>query len=127
MRVIPTRIHGVLDYLVGVILILAPWLLGFAAGGAETWTPVILGAALIVYSIFTNYELGLMRSIPMNVHLWLDGVGGALLAVSPWLFGFSELVWVPHLVVGLIEIGSAVFTHTVPDDAALRNRPAVSH
>ncbi len=37
MRSIPTRVHGVLDYLVGLLLIGAPWLLGFERGGAETW------------------------------------------------------------------------------------------
>jgi hypothetical protein len=37
MRFIPTRIHGFLDYAVGVLLIVVPWLFGFAAGGAETW------------------------------------------------------------------------------------------
>lgn len=35
MRVIPTRIHGVLDYLMGIVLIAAPWVLDFADGGPE--------------------------------------------------------------------------------------------
>ena len=34
MRFIPTQIHGGLDYLIGVILIIAPWLFGFADGSA---------------------------------------------------------------------------------------------
>lgn len=114
MRFIPTRVHGVLDYLIGVLLIAAPWLLGFARGGAETWVPVIVGAAVIVYSLFTDYELGLVHRLPMHTHLLLDGLGGLLLAVSPWLFGFDWLVWAPHLIVGLLEIGAALFTVTVP-------------
>ena len=114
MRFIPTRIHGMADYVIGVLLIAAPWIFGFAGEGIATWLPVLLGAGVILYSLFTDYELGAVHSISMPVHLVLDGAGGLLLAVSPWLFGFSELVWVPHLVVGLLEIGAAVTTHTAP-------------
>lgn len=114
MRFIPTRIHGVLDYIIGVILILAPFILGFARGGAETWVPIIVGALIIVYSLMTDYELGVKKSIRMPTHLWFDGILGLFLALSPWIFGFSDYVWVPHLVVGLLGIGAALLTHKVP-------------
>ncbi|HLU49613.1 MAG TPA: SPW repeat protein [Planctomycetota bacterium] len=114
MRFIPTRIHGVLDYLLGIVLILAPWLFGFAADGAETWVPVAVGIAILIYSFFTNYELGFVRSIPMGTHLTLDLLGGIFLAISPWLFGFADYVWVPHLVVGLVEIAAALMTESTP-------------
>ena len=115
MRFLPTRIHGMLDYLIGLLLIAAPWLLDFADGGAEQWVPVIVGASVIMYSLITDYELSIANIIPMPVHLGLDIMGGALLAVSPWLFGFSEEVWLPHVVVGLLEIGTGLVTHTRAD------------
>lgn len=120
MRFIPTRVHGFLDYIMGAFLIIAPWLLGFAAGGAETWVPVILGAGVIVYSLFTNYELGVIPVIEMPTHLALDAVGGVILAVSPWLFGFATFVWVPHLVLGLLEVGAAAMTETTPEETPAR-------
>lgn len=114
MRFIPTRIHGLMDYAMGVLLIVAPWLLGFAAGGAEAWVPVILGLGAIAYSLFTDYELGVVRKIPMTTHLGLDAGSGVVLAASPWIFGFADLVYLPHLILGLIEIGAAATTRTVP-------------
>jgi drug/metabolite transporter (DMT)-like permease len=116
MRVIPTRIHGMMDYVIGVLLIAAPWLFGFHSDGADTWVPVILGAGLILYSLFTDYELGAVRRLSMPTHLMLDLGGGVLLAISPWLFGFSDRVWAPHLIVGLIEIGTSLMTRRVPAD-----------
>jgi hypothetical protein len=104
-----------MDYLVGVLLIAAPWLFNFDRGGAETWIPVLLGAGAIVYSLFTDYELGAVRRLSMPTHLRLDLGSGILLAVSPWLFGFSDFVWEPHLIVGLIEIGTSLMTRRVPD------------
>jgi hypothetical protein len=114
MRFIPTRVHGMADYAVGVLLIIAPWLFGFAAGGAETWVPVILGIGAIGYSLFTDYELGAVRKIPMSTHLMLDAGSGVILAVSPWLFGFADLVYLPHLILGLLEIGAALTTEKTP-------------
>ncbi len=114
MRFLPTKIHGVLDYLVGIILIAAPWLFDFARGGAETWVPVILGAGTIIYSLMTNYELGMSKNISMDTHLSLDLWSGVLLAVSPWLFSFSEYVYLPHLLVGLLEIGVSLVTEKTP-------------
>lgn len=117
MRFIPTSIHGVLDYLVGALLIAAPWVFGFASQGPDTWIPVVLGAGAIGYSLFTDYELGLVRRIGMKTHLGLDFGSGLLLAVSPWLFGFAEHVWVPHVVFGILEIGAALSTETTPAHA----------
>ncbi len=114
MRFIETKVHGYLDYIMGILLIAAPWLFDFAAGGAETWVPVILGAGMIVYSLLTDYELGASHQISMRTHLMLDLIGGALLAVSPWLFGFADHVWGPHLIIGLLEIGAALMTKRVP-------------
>lgn len=116
MRFIPTRVHGILDYGMGLILIGSPWLFGFGRGGAETWVPVILGLGVILYSLFTDYEFGVVRTLSMPAHLTLDGLGGALLAFSPWLFGFADHVWVPHVVLGVAEIGAALFTRKVPSD-----------
>ena len=122
MRFIPTRVHGMLDYAVGAFLIAAPWLLGFARGGAETWVPVLLGAGALLYSLLTDYELGVVRRIPMPTHLALDLGSGLLLAVSPWLFGFAEFVWVPHLVLGLLEVGAALTTQRTPTTQVATSR-----
>jgi hypothetical protein len=77
----------------------------------------VLGAGAILYSLCTIYELGVLHLIPMPTHLTLDLASGVLLAASPWLFGFSEQVWAPHLVLGLFEIGASLTTRRVPSDA----------
>jgi hypothetical protein len=128
MRFIPTRVHGMLDYATGALLIALPYLLGFADGTAAQYIPQILGAGAILYAVFTDYELGLVRAMPMPVHLFLDVASGMLLAASPWLFGFADRVWVPHLVLGLFEIGAGLMTRTVPSTpaAAGEDRAALS-
>lgn len=114
MRFLSTKAHGVIDYLVGLLLIATPWIFGFARGGIETWIFVIAGAGALVYSLLTNYEMGVVKMIPMPVHLLLDAMSGIVLAASPWLFGFSDYVYMPHLIFGLFEIGASLITHKVP-------------
>ncbi|MFN4100599.1 MAG: hypothetical protein ACK4GT_12555 [Pararhodobacter sp.] len=101
---IDTRTHGIIDYVTGALLIVAPYLFGFATGGIEQWLPQLLGAITIVMSLFTRYELSIAKVIPLRVHFGVDMASGALLAVSPWLFGFSHIIWWPHLLVGVLEI-----------------------
>ncbi len=114
LRFIPTRTHGVLDYVVGALLLVVPYILGFADGTAAQWVPQILGLVAIGGALMTDYELGVVRVIPMPVHLMIDIASGALLALSPWLFGFSDRVFWPHLIVGMMEIGAGLTTRTVP-------------
>jgi hypothetical protein len=114
MRFLSTKTHGVIDYLVGLLLIAAPWIFGFARGGIETWIFIICGAGALMYSLITNYEMGAVKMIPMPVHLLLDAMSGIVLAVSPWLFGFSDFVYLPHLIFGLFEVGASLITHKQP-------------
>jgi hypothetical protein len=106
-----------LDYGVGALLIVVPYILGFADGTAAQWVPQLLGLVAIGGALMTDYELGVVRVIPMPVHLGIDIGSGVLLALSPWLFGFSDRVLWPHLLVGLMEIGAGLMTRTVPEDA----------
>ena len=62
------------------------------------------GSAAILYSLLTDYEFGAVRLLPMSGHLVLDGVAGAALAASPWLFSFAREVFWPHLLFGLFSV-----------------------
>jgi SPW repeat len=115
MRFLSTRVHGIIDYVTGALLIVAPWLFGFADGTAAQWLPVTLGVGVLLMSLITDYELSVAKLIPMGLHLGVDGLGGALLAVSPWLFGFADQVYLPHLIIGLADIGLALVTRTYPE------------
>jgi hypothetical protein len=112
MRFLPTRVHGVIDYLWGLALIATPWAFGFADGGRAQWTAIVFGIGAVLYSLFTDYELGAFRLLPMPLHLILDGAAGALLAASPWLLGFAQQVRWPHLAFGLFSVIASLITRT---------------
>jgi hypothetical protein len=123
MRFIPTAVHGVTDYLWGVALVAAPWVLGFGSMWADTVIPMALGAGAIFYSLITAYECGAVDVLPMRWHLRLDVAAGAFLAASPWLFGFARAVWLPHVAFGLFSVAAGLLTRTVPRHAPAPPEP----
>jgi SPW repeat len=119
-RMIPTQVHAAMDYTVGLLLIAAPWVFGFAdESTTATWISVLAGVAIIGLSAMTDYEGGfLSRVIPMRGHLATDALLGIVLAASPWLFGFADQgtnAWLPFVVIGLGEILAAATTDPEPE------------
>lgn len=110
IRFIPTGVHAYFDYIGGIGLIVAPFVFGFfSVGGAAVIIPMVLGIGLILYSLLTNYELGIpgLKFIPMPFHLAFDFVASAFLALSPFLFGFinkAPNAWLPHIIAGVTVI-----------------------
>jgi hypothetical protein len=117
MKMISTKTHGVMDYVVAVLLIASPWLFGFHEHRASTLIPIALGIATICYSMITDYEMSITKVLTMRGHLILDMLSGAVLAASPWIFGFSDYVYMPHLVFGVAEIAIAAMTDPIPSGA----------
>jgi hypothetical protein len=73
----------------------------------------------MLYSLLTNYELGVpsLRVIPMPIHLAVDFAAAALLAVAPFLFGYSNQglnVWLPQVIAGAAVILLVLVSQTEP-------------
>ena len=120
LQFIPTKIHGALDYIVAIALLLAPMIFGFQeVGGAAVAIPMVLGAGLLLYSLLTNYEWGVFKVINMRYHLIIDVIAASLLTLSPFIFGFvkeAPNAWLPHVVVGLAVVLVVICSKTQPDN-----------
>ena len=127
MKVLSPKAHGILDYLVGILLIAAPYIFDFDRGGAETWVPIIVGAVIILQALMTRFEVGAFKVMSMNMHLTMDYVIGIFLAASPWIFGFSDYVYLPHLVVGIMIVLEAMMTRTVSEHRHSTNGAYQTH
>lgn len=56
VRLIPLRIHGILDVVLGVLLIIAPFLAAFSDDSTlATLVDVLLGVGLIIAGLLTNW------------------------------------------------------------------------
>jgi hypothetical protein len=114
MKIVPRFFHAVSDYLMGLLLLLAPNLFGFSqAGGTATWLPRVVGIMILLQAMTTDYELGLIKKMPFAMHLTADYVIGALLVIAPWIFGIaarSTSAAVAPVIFGLVIIGTSMMT-----------------
>jgi hypothetical protein len=110
MKIISTKAHAIIDYVVGILLIAAPWIFRFSDIPAAKWTAIAVGILILLMSFVTDYEGGGKKMLSMSTHLTMDVVAGIFLAASPWLFGFNDSVYLPHLIVGILEIGAGLMT-----------------
>lgn len=114
MKIIPKFYHGVLDYLSGLLLLAAPNLLGLTQiGGATVWVPRVVGLMILLQALMTDYELGVMKVIPIAMHLMTDYGVGAFLLIAPFVFGISAhsiAATVLLLVMGVVALGAAYMT-----------------
>ncbi len=104
MNIIPTKIHGILDYLVGITLVAIPFVFDFNEYMPQSTLMIGLGLFTIAMSIFTRYEMGVWKKISMTTHLALDSVVAVILITSPWLFGFAHQMYLPHVLLGFTEL-----------------------
>ncbi len=87
---------------VGLWLIVSPWLLSFAATSAAMWNAVLFGAIIAVLAL-----AALMRF--RDWEEWVGMAVGVWLVVSPWVLGFAATrmaMW-NAVIVGILTLALA--------------------
>jgi VIT1/CCC1 family predicted Fe2+/Mn2+ transporter len=114
-------LHGVIEYVAGVLLIAAPFIFSFESGAA-TAVSIIAGVLVIVIAASTDGPSSLINSIPIPAHLLLDFALAAALIASPFLFGFSDesAPTAFFLVIGVLHLLVTIATRFKSGDAPAR-------
>ena len=93
IRFISPQIHGILDYVASVNLIVFPFVLDLGATSAiALWLSVGAGVGLFIYSLFTDYAFSVANALPFKLHLALDVAAGAVFIAAIFVLGFEGLV-----------------------------------
>jgi hypothetical protein len=114
VRIVPTKTHGALDYLTGAALLALPKALGLEEVPSSARPQACRRRGNRLQSA-DGLRDGVAKLLPMSVHLALDAASSALLASSPWPFGFARngtRYWLQPVLVGAQEILAAATTKT---------------
>lgn len=110
MKFLEPKVHGYLDYTIGTLLLFIPSVFQLEPHTAQSIIFYIFGIFSIFLSLQTDYETGLYKLLPLEAHLIIDLLSGFFLAISPWIFDFSEKVFLLHVFFGTIILGMSLAT-----------------
>jgi hypothetical protein len=85
------------NVVLGAILFVSPWFLGFRAEDYATWNAWITGGIIAVVALMASVQA-------YDWEEWVNLIAGVWAVISPWLIGFSGVataMWT-HVAVGLI-------------------------
>lgn len=94
-----------LNFVLGLWIVLSPWVLGFTGEAAAAWNAWIVGAVVAVAAAGALIQFHRWEE-------WLNAALGLWLIASPWVLGVAAieaLVW-NQVIAGLIVGGLAVWT-----------------
>jgi hypothetical protein len=84
MKFISPKIHGIIDYLLVVILLASPAFFGFS--GTLAIFTYALGVVHLLLTVLTNYPLGVFKVISPTVHASIEVLVGIVLIVLAYTF-----------------------------------------
>jgi hypothetical protein len=109
---IPLAWHVLIEYGLGILTILAPFLFSFDDAAADI-VAVLIGAGILVLAVTSDVPTGLARTLPAASHVVIDYVLGVLLIVVPFVFGFAgddDAATAYFIALGLVYVVGAVLT-----------------
>jgi hypothetical protein len=127
MDILVTRACSALHAMAAAVFFGAALAAAGTGSGAMVALPLALGFVLLTLIVDAR-DPAIHPDLRHRIELAASG----LLAISPWLFGFAEDVWRPHLHAGQLGIGVTILVRQLcehraaaPDwAAALARRPA---
>jgi len=87
---ISRQMHAATDYAYAAFIAAAPELIGYKNEETAAGLSRAVGGEVLLASLMTRYELGLVPAMSFKAHLTADVVVGLLTMTAPWLFGFSQ-------------------------------------
>jgi hypothetical protein len=109
---IPLNLHAALEPVIALVIIAAPWIFGFSETTTATVICIAVGVVMLLIGSMTDWRMSLVRAIPLRLHLMGDLALGAVLVLTPLIFGFSDEGGPTRFMViaGVLEVMTALMT-----------------
>lgn len=88
MKILSPTAHGVVDVAFITVVAMAPIVLNLVP--AVDIACFVMAGGYLALTLLTDFKLGLIRIIPLQIHGWLDLLTGVALLAVPFLFNFPQ-------------------------------------
>lgn len=110
MRVLGAFSHGVIDYLMVILIALGPRIADFH--GPQATMCYALAVVHLLLTIITRFPLGILKTLPFWLHGSVEIVVAVLLVILPWLAHFSAGVHSRNFFVAIGVLVALIFVLT---------------
>ena len=112
---ISTKVYGFFNYALALTMIFSPWLFGFKdQHGASFLLPLYLGWLQLIMAIFIKHEWGILKVFPVSMHAFIDVIVGSFLFATPFLYAYTDEIFVPQLIFGALLFLLGIFVDGSP-------------
>ncbi len=80
--------HGIIDYLMVIILGIGPGVAGFS--GRQAWFCYLFAFLLLALTVCTRFPPGIFRIVRLPLHGVIETLLAILMIVLPWIANFSR-------------------------------------
>lgn len=112
MKLINSKIHGIIDYLLVFMLSISPFIFDLEEDSIHCRLLMVTGLLLLLTSLLTDFEFFLVKIFSFKTHLVIDFLLGVFLATSPLFFDLKGHSMIPHIVLGIAIISTSFITKT---------------
>ncbi|RZJ85908.1 MAG: hypothetical protein EOO20_19385 [Chryseobacterium sp.] len=110
MKIIETKFHGYFDYTLALLFLWIPTFFHLKADRTESILFYVLAMLILFFTLLSDSHFGLYKVLPVISHLVINMLLGVFLMLSPWLFGFWNSSFFPHLLFGGIIVAGSLLT-----------------
>jgi hypothetical protein len=109
---IPLRAHAMIEPIIGLVFIAAPWLFGFSDVNDAQTVSIVLGVLVLLTGLSTRWRMGVVKMLSLSAHRTMDLLVAVLAIVSPFVLGFSDNGAATRflIIMGVLEAGAALMT-----------------
>jgi SPW repeat len=109
---LPLRMHAMIEPIVGVLFIAAPWIFGFSDASDATTVSIVLGALVLLTGLTTRWRMGVVKLLSLGAHRAMDILVALVAIVSPFVLGFSDNGAATRflIIMGVLELGATAMT-----------------
>ena len=113
IKFISPSLHGILDYLVDITLIIIPVVFNFMEiSNSAFWVSIGIGLSNFLYSLFTKYSRSVVKIIPLKMHLLFDFIVGLVLLSVAFILPVEGFIQLYYVAMGAGIILATIFTNT---------------
>ncbi|NBL64123.1 hypothetical protein GV828_02790 [Flavobacterium sp. NST-5] len=108
MKIITSKTHAIIDYIIGIIMLCIPTFMNFPDDSLVCRILVIPALLLLLTATLSEHEINLANFLSRQLHLKIDVVIAAFLLFSPIIIGLSHSF--PHILFGMLILANIVLS-----------------